>query len=141
MPSKPGWRNWQTQRTQNPPTFGSWGFDSPSRHHSVDNPLTEVQSWFRSTASTPSYLEPITAIGYPPGHEKNRDRCRKSPPERKHKIGKQTQQHEDRPEYLFLHRGNCTDILFVTLVYGLLVYAVILSWISFTSAFPACRSV
>ena len=30
---QPGWRNWQTQRTQNPPTFGSWGFDSPSRHH------------------------------------------------------------------------------------------------------------
>ena len=29
---QPGWRNWQTQRTQNPPTFGSWGFDSPSRH-------------------------------------------------------------------------------------------------------------
>src|SRR5689334_10648864 len=29
---EPGWRNWQTQRTQNPPTFGSWGFDSPSRH-------------------------------------------------------------------------------------------------------------
>jgi hypothetical protein len=34
LPSTPGWRNWQTQRTQNPPTFGSWGFDSPSRHHS-----------------------------------------------------------------------------------------------------------
>src|ERR1035438_3019692 len=33
LPS-PGWRNWQTQRTQNPPTFGSWGFDSPSRHQS-----------------------------------------------------------------------------------------------------------
>src|SRR5882724_6233759 len=31
--SRPGWRNWQTQRTQNPPTFGSWGFDPPSRHH------------------------------------------------------------------------------------------------------------
>jgi hypothetical protein len=30
---KPGWRNWQTQRTQNPPGFGPWGFDSPSRHH------------------------------------------------------------------------------------------------------------
>ena len=28
----PGWRNWQTQRTQNPPDFGPWGFDSPSRH-------------------------------------------------------------------------------------------------------------
>ena len=26
---EPGWGNWQTQRTQNPPTFGSWGFDSP----------------------------------------------------------------------------------------------------------------
>jgi hypothetical protein len=29
---QPGWRNWQTQRTQNPPIFGSWGFDPPSRH-------------------------------------------------------------------------------------------------------------
>ena len=31
-PCMPGWRNWQTQRTQNPPGFGPWGFDSPSRH-------------------------------------------------------------------------------------------------------------
>jgi hypothetical protein len=31
-PSKPGWRNWQTQRTQNPPRATSWGFDPPSRH-------------------------------------------------------------------------------------------------------------
>jgi hypothetical protein len=29
---RPGWRNWQTQRTQNPPGFGPWGFDPPSRH-------------------------------------------------------------------------------------------------------------
>ena len=28
----PGWWNWQTQRTQNPPHFGAWGFDPPSRH-------------------------------------------------------------------------------------------------------------
>jgi hypothetical protein len=28
----PGWRNWQTQRTQNPPIARSWGFDPPSRH-------------------------------------------------------------------------------------------------------------
>jgi hypothetical protein len=28
----PGWRNWQTQRTQNPPRATSWGFDPPSRH-------------------------------------------------------------------------------------------------------------
>ena len=32
-PSKPGWRNWQTQRTQNPSKATSWGFKSPSRHH------------------------------------------------------------------------------------------------------------
>ena len=32
QPTEPGWRNWQTQRTQNPPGFGPWGFDSPSRH-------------------------------------------------------------------------------------------------------------
>jgi hypothetical protein len=30
--AKPGWRNWQTQRTQNPPRATSWGFDPPSRH-------------------------------------------------------------------------------------------------------------
>ena len=29
---QPGWRNWQTQRTQNPPRATSWGFDPPSRH-------------------------------------------------------------------------------------------------------------
>jgi hypothetical protein len=29
---EPGWRNWQTQRTQNPPRATSWGFDPPSRH-------------------------------------------------------------------------------------------------------------
>ena len=32
-----------------------------------------------------------------------------------------------------------SDTLFVTLLYGLLVYAVVLGWISFISAFPACR--
>jgi hypothetical protein len=34
-----------------------------------------------------------------------------------------------------------SDTLCMTLVYGLLVYAVILCWISFISAFPACRFV
>src|ERR1700723_681158 len=33
----PGWRNWQTQRTQNPPRATSWGFDPPSRHQ--DKPI------------------------------------------------------------------------------------------------------
>src|ERR1700731_4530836 len=45
-PEEPGWRNWQTQRTQNPPTFGSWGFDSPSRHHlSLVVSITLVHRW------------------------------------------------------------------------------------------------
>src|SRR3984957_12045841 len=39
----PGWRNWQTQRTQNPPTFGSWGFDSPSRHHDLKEVIPSDQ--------------------------------------------------------------------------------------------------
>ena len=43
---EPGWRNWQTQRTQNPPTFGSWGFDSPSRHHL--KPIEYAATWARS---------------------------------------------------------------------------------------------
>jgi hypothetical protein len=30
---RPGWRNWQTQETQNLPAFGPWGFDSLSGHH------------------------------------------------------------------------------------------------------------
>ena len=34
---KPGWRNWQTQRTQNPPIARSWGFDPPSRHHKINH--------------------------------------------------------------------------------------------------------
>src|SRR5438876_714284 len=29
----PGWRNWQTQRTQNPPPSLAYEFDSRSRHH------------------------------------------------------------------------------------------------------------
>ena len=39
----PGWRNWQTQRTQNPPTARSWGFDSPSRHQG-SQPLYKKRS-------------------------------------------------------------------------------------------------
>jgi hypothetical protein len=29
---KPGWRNWQTRRSQKPLSASSWGFDPPSRH-------------------------------------------------------------------------------------------------------------
>ena len=30
---KPGWRNWQTRRTQNPVLVREWEFDPPSGHH------------------------------------------------------------------------------------------------------------
>jgi hypothetical protein len=40
----PGWRNWQTQRTQNPPGFGPWGFDPPSRHQQIDDGYSEFGS-------------------------------------------------------------------------------------------------
>ena len=29
LPPKPGWRNWQTQRTQNPPVLGTLGVQLP----------------------------------------------------------------------------------------------------------------
>ena len=35
--SVPGWRNWQTRRTQNPVPAREWGFDSLPRHHSKKN--------------------------------------------------------------------------------------------------------
>ena len=48
--SEPGWRNWQTQRTQNPPGFGPWGFDSPSRHqHSSGIPRTKTATLARNS--------------------------------------------------------------------------------------------
>src|SRR5437868_15033503 len=43
----PGWRNWQTQRTQNPPDFGPWGFDPPSRHHLHKQTEKKEGGWFR----------------------------------------------------------------------------------------------
>ena len=46
---EPGWRNRQTQRTQNPPGFGPWGFDSPSRHQhlSLYRAMVYGASWSR----------------------------------------------------------------------------------------------
>src|ERR1700733_8001415 len=42
----PGWRNWQTQRTQNPPRATSWGFDPPSR--------LQDNKWLMWKTATPS---------------------------------------------------------------------------------------
>src|ERR1700691_898585 len=41
--SAPGWRNWQTQRTQNPPRATSWGFDPPSRHQDKLHQMNRLQ--------------------------------------------------------------------------------------------------
>src|ERR1700742_2260567 len=40
----PGWRNWQTQRTQNPPRATSWGFDPPSRHQDSKELTAKITS-------------------------------------------------------------------------------------------------
>ncbi len=40
----PGWRNWQTQRTQNPPRATSWGFDPPSRHQDKSLRMNNLRS-------------------------------------------------------------------------------------------------
>jgi hypothetical protein len=45
-PTEPGWRNWQTQRTQNPPRATSWGFDPPSRHHTMFSATSSLQMIF-----------------------------------------------------------------------------------------------
>src|SRR5579859_3665369 len=39
----PGWRNRQTQRTQNPPRATSWGFDPPSRHQDKLHKMNRLQ--------------------------------------------------------------------------------------------------
>ena len=38
MTHVPGWRNWQTRRTQNPVLAREWEFDPPSGHHHFDTP-------------------------------------------------------------------------------------------------------
>ncbi len=37
MTHVPGWRNWQTRRTQNPVLAREWEFDPPSGHHHFDS--------------------------------------------------------------------------------------------------------
>src|SRR5580698_5661587 len=70
--SQPGWRNWQTQRTQNPPGFGPWGFKSPSRHQhflilgllprSRSCTRNLPQGFRRGIARTPRYLKLIVCL-------------------------------------------------------------------------------
>ena len=50
----PGWRNWQTQRTQNPPRATSWGFDPPSRHQFKE--LTAGDENVASKSTTPPQI-------------------------------------------------------------------------------------
>ena len=56
---------------------------------------------------TPRRLEPVAAVGYPPGGEKSRNGGGAGPPEGKQDIGHQPEQHEDYPEYFFLHCSDC----------------------------------
>ena len=42
----PGWRNWQTRRTQNPVLAREWEFDPPSGHHNVSSTSLVIHSPF-----------------------------------------------------------------------------------------------
>ena len=48
-------------------------------------------------------LEPVAAVGDPPGDDENRDGRGEGPPEGQKEIGEKVQQDEDHPEYFFLH--------------------------------------
>jgi UDP-3-O-[3-hydroxymyristoyl] glucosamine N-acyltransferase len=50
-------------------------------------------------------LEPVTPIRDPPRNTDDWDGCRKGPPQRQQKIGKQAKQDKEHPEDLSLHEG------------------------------------
>ena len=54
-----------------------------------------------------SGLEPIAAVGDPPGGVEDGDGGGAGPPEWQQDIGQKPEQHEDRPEYLSLHESDC----------------------------------
>src|SRR5271157_3524017 len=66
-PPKPGWRNWQTQRTQNPPRLiTSWGFDPPSRHQeesprSTHERTSLIYAFFFGLPDSPATFNPPKA--------------------------------------------------------------------------------
>src|SRR5215204_4520677 len=54
----PGWRNWQTRRTQNPVPAREWEFDPPSGHHLAVQPLDRslVLSYYAAVIGIGGYL-------------------------------------------------------------------------------------
>jgi hypothetical protein len=58
MTHVPGWRNWQTRRTQNPVLAREWEFDPPSGHHHFNTSVSiPTISAFVET------LQPVTGVG------------------------------------------------------------------------------
>ena len=55
-----------------------------------------------------SRLEPVAAVGDPPGGVEDGDGGGASPPEGQQDVGQQAEQHEYRPEDLFLHESDFT---------------------------------
>jgi hypothetical protein len=48
-------------------------------------------------------LEPIAAVGYPPGDEQDGNSRGYAPPERQDEVGDQAEPNEEHPEYFAFH--------------------------------------
>ncbi len=53
--------------------------------------------------TVPGELEPIAAVGYPPGDEQDGNSRGYAPPERQEEVGDQAEPNEEHPEYFALH--------------------------------------
>jgi hypothetical protein len=64
------------------------------------NVLKSTNQWQRNV---PGELEPIAAVGYPPGDEQDGNSRGYAPPERQDEVGDQAEPNEQHPEYFAFH--------------------------------------
>jgi hypothetical protein len=62
--------------------------------------LKSTAQWQRNV---PGELEPIAAVGYPPGDEQDGNSRGYAPPERQDEVGDQAEPNEEHPEYFAFH--------------------------------------
>jgi len=62
-----------------------------------------LKSTARWQRNVPGELEPIAAVGYPPGDEQDGNSRGYAPPERQDEVGNQAEPNEEHPEYFAFH--------------------------------------
>ena len=62
--------------------------------------MKSTAQWQRNV---PGELEPIAAVGYPPGDEQDGNSRSYAPPERQDEVGDQAEPNEEHPEYFAFH--------------------------------------